>query len=121
MNQVQSLEKLREIDYRVVSMFFNNNNKHDTWIHPATKAGYQPDHFIILCNQLRNLINIKCKFDGAPSDHCPLFITYHLGYEKTFPMKLKNKVLQKIMKIDNECLRTSGNSMFKENVTEFLN
>jgi len=25
------------------------------------------------------------------------------------------------MKIDNECLRTSGNSMFKEKVTEFLN
>ena len=100
---------LWELDYRVASTFFDNNNKYDTWIHPAMKAGYQPDNFLILHNQLRNVINIA------------ICITYCLGNEKTFPMKLKNKVLSKIMKIDNECLRTSGNSMFKEKVNEFLN
>jgi len=36
-------------------------------------------------------------------------------------MKLKNKVLKKFIKIDNDCLRTSGNSIFKEKVTDFLN
>ena len=94
--------------------FFDNKNKHDMWIHPATKVGYQLDHFLVPCNQLRNVISIKHKFDGAPNDHCTLFLTYHLGNEKTFPTKLKNKVLKKIMKIDNDCLRTSGNSTLKK-------
>jgi len=87
----------------------------------CNETGYQPDHFLVPCNQLRSIINIKHKFDGAPSNHCALFLTYHLGNEKTFPTKLKNKVIKKIMKIDNDCLRTSGNSTFKEKVTEFLN
>jgi len=68
------------------------------------------------------VIDVKREFDGAPSITAPYLLpTYRLGNEKTFPTKLKNKDLNKIMKIDNECLRTSGNSMFKEKVTEFLN
>jgi len=39
-----------------------------------------------------------------------------ISYLPPFPMKLRNKVIKKIMKIDNDCLRTSGNSTFKEQV-----
>jgi len=76
-------EVLWELDYQAV---------HNMWIHPAMKEGYQPNHFLILCNQLRNIIDVKSKFDGTQGNHCTLFITYEVGNETNFPSKVKSKV-----------------------------
>jgi len=57
-------EVLWELDYRVMSMFFDNNNKHDMWIHLAMKAGYQPDHVLIPCNQLRMSLTSSTNLTG---------------------------------------------------------
>ena len=41
-------ELLCELDLHAASTYFDSNCKHDMWIHPAMKEGYQPDHFFIL-------------------------------------------------------------------------
>ena len=101
-------------------MYFDSNSKHNIWIHPVTKEGNPPDHFLILQNQLQKVIKVKYKFDGAPSDHAALMITYNLKSSKLFPSKLKSKITKKNKKIDNAYLRTSRNAQFEEKVINFL-
>jgi len=69
---------------------------------------------------VRNVIDVKCKFDGASSNHSTLFITYESGNKKILPSKEKHNLLKNNMKLDNEHLRINGNTMFKKKVHDFL-
>ena len=48
---------------------FYRSRSYDTWLHPATKEGYQLYHFFILTIHAKYIIDVKWKMNRVPSDH----------------------------------------------------
>ena len=114
------LNMIRALNLRAVSTFFDCNDNYDTWINPGTKEAFQIDHILIPKNQLIQTSNVKCKFDGPPSDHAALTIHLNLPNGNLLPKKRKKAILKATKKINNHILRTSGAATFKNKVSDFI-
>ena len=81
---------LNQQQLRAASTFFDSNNKHNTWIHPATKEKYQFDHLKIKKHHLKYVTNVKMKSDGIPSDHKAIMINMKFSNDKWIPKKKRD-------------------------------
>ena len=64
---------------------------------------------------------MKQKGDGAPSDHLALRIDLKFLNTKCLPKKLRTKITEKILKVNNRILRTAGGVKFKTKIVEYVN
>ena len=113
---------MRELDLHTAHSFFDSKDKHDAWIHPGTKQKYQPYHFLIPSKQLKRTTDVNRKFDGVPSDHAALMISFKLHYSKLAHYKKNNNaIVRRVLKVDNNYLRLAGNATFIEKIPDFIN
>jgi len=59
---------------------------------------------------------VKCKFDGAPTDHATIMITYVFNCTDVISKKKKNAIEKKTPQIDNNYLCKARNATFQENL-----
>ena len=90
-----TLKMLRQLNFQAASTFFDNNNKHDTWINPNTKTPFQLDHILILKNQLLHTQNVKQRFNRTTSNHAALYVKTELPINSLLLKKRKYKALPK--------------------------
>jgi len=66
-------------------------------------------------------MNVKQKGDGAPSDHLDPRIDLKFLNTKCLPKKLRTKITEKTLKVNNRILRTAGGAEFKTKIVEYVN
>jgi hypothetical protein len=84
-----------QLDLRVVSTLFCDNNGHDTWINPANDKKFQVDNFLVPWIQSKIVKDIKKKYYGVPSDHCALLLTLYINVEKKHKYNTTNTNIPK--------------------------
>jgi hypothetical protein len=117
------LNMARTLDLRVATSYYQQTKGSGTWIHPATKQRYQPDHFFISRKSCANMTDARKRYDGAPdSDH--LAITIKLKRMNKLDTKKKNSrenlELKTHKKIDYNILRKNDAKEFKLSITDFI-
>ena len=71
-------KKIRNLMYlynlKSTTTFFDNREKIDAWIHPATRKDHQLDHLLISSQHFKLISRVRRKGDDVYSDHIQLLL-----------------------------------------------
>ena len=110
---------MNQLKLRAVSTFYQSKS-YDTWLHPATKEGYQLGHFFIPTIHAKYIVNVKWKMNGVPGDHAAISLKIILPNFKFVPLNKRTSTKNEAKMINNKLLRELYVGNFKSSINDFI-